>query len=151
MFYFPPPAFFFELQLDGGNEADAQFQEISGIEARMETEPYKEGGQNHFVYLLPVRTQFQPLVLKRGVADKDSKLWDWVEKTLIRDANLDNKIERKDITVRLLNPEDTGQALVTWTFQKAFPTKWSISSLNAQQNAVSIETIELVYETFSRQ
>jgi phage tail-like protein len=45
---------------------DIRFQEVSGLNATMELEALKEGGENRFVHQLPVRTSYSELVLKRG-------------------------------------------------------------------------------------
>ena len=45
---------------------DIKFQEVTGLNATMEMEAIKEGGENRFVHQLPGRTSYSELVLKRG-------------------------------------------------------------------------------------
>ncbi len=57
---YPPSAFSFTVMVAGtgtalqlGGMADGSFQEASGLEAKIETEPVSEGGENGFVHQLP--------------------------------------------------------------------------------------------------
>ncbi len=59
---YPPSAFSFTVMVAGtgtalqlGGMADGSFQEASGLEAKIETEPVSEGGENGFVHQLPLR------------------------------------------------------------------------------------------------
>ena len=49
--------------------------------------------------------------------------------------------------VKLLNEEH--QPLLTWHVVNAFPTKWAVSDLNATNNAIVIETLQLFYQYFT--
>ena len=57
-------------------------------------------------------------------------------------------IQLRDVLLHLLNAN--GEALATWTFQDAYPVKWSLSDLKAQESVLAIETLELAYSTFRR-
>jgi phage tail-like protein len=39
--------------------------------------------------------------------------------------------------------------LMTWHIVNAYPTKWTVSDLNASNNAVMIETLQLFYQYFT--
>jgi phage tail-like protein len=47
----------------------------------------------------------------------------------------------------LLN--EAHQPVMTWEVIHAWPKKWSLSDLNAEQNALAIETFELQYQYFN--
>ena len=51
--------------------------------------------------------------------------------------------------VILLN--EKGEPLRTWKISHAIPKKWLISDLNANENALVIETMELSYRYFTIQ
>ena len=38
--------------------------------------------------------------------------------------------------------------LVTWHLVNAYPTKWSVSDLNAGENAVVVESLDISYSYF---
>src|SRR6202000_250230 len=50
-----------------GDTVDVKFQSVTGLDSTLETETIKEGGENLFTHVLPVRRKFGPLVLKRGL------------------------------------------------------------------------------------
>jgi phage tail-like protein len=140
----PPVSFHFRVDVLGlgDGDADARFQEVTGLSREVSVEELAEGGENRFVHKLPGRARYGNLVLKRGLA-KGSKLHAWCESAI---GSLD--IQPKTVTVSLLNEEH--QPLVSWSFERAWPVKYSVSDLKAQDNALSIETLELAYSRFSQ-
>ncbi len=73
---------------------------------------------------------------------KDSNLINWC-----LDAIESFIFEPIDLTVKLLNEEH--EPLVTWNVVHAYPVKWKVSDLNAEENKIAIETIELAYNYFT--
>jgi len=119
---------------------DIGFQSVTGLDATIETETIKEGGENHFEHVIPMRRKYGPLTLKRGLLKPgDSGLTKW-----FKDA-FDNELIRpvKTVTVSLLNEEHN--PLMTWTLTNVWPRSWKIGTLDAEQGAVLIETLELNY------
>ncbi|MCX6853931.1 MAG: phage tail protein, partial [Verrucomicrobia bacterium] len=53
--FYPPVAFAFRLQMVGAASQvdETGFQEVSGLSVEMETEAYREGGQNLYSHKLP--------------------------------------------------------------------------------------------------
>ena len=142
--YYPPVGFHFkvEFSLDGVQEADARFQEVSGLTAELGIEEITEGGENRFVHRLPTRAKYSNLVLKRGMLN-DSKLIQW-----FRDAVESFTFEPVDVLVTLLNEKN--EPLAGWSFVNTWPVKWTISDFKAQEGAIVVETIELAYKYFTR-
>lgn len=140
--YYPPVGFHFKVELSGvspdGN--DVRFSEVSGLSVERATEEIAEGGENRFIQKYPERNKYPELVLKRGLLVR-SALWDWVEECLQND-----QLTPRDLDIKLLNEEH--EPLITWHVQKAFPTKWSISDLNATSNAVVVESLQFFYQSF---
>ncbi|MEM7659671.1 MAG: phage tail protein [Bacteroidota bacterium] len=144
--YFPPAAFNFAITVFGQNGPDAEFQEVSGISMELEFEEIAEGGKNGQKYRIPNRTKYPNLVLKRGLVVPGSELANWARET-IQDFK-SKTLETRDIQVDLMN-EDHSEALMSWSFVKALPIKWSISDFNAQQNGLVTETMEFVYDSIN--
>ncbi len=141
--YFPPIGFLFEVSFDDISETsrDNRFQSVSGLSVDIETEQFTEGGENRFKHTLPVRSKFPNLVLKRGMlVDSDVVQW-------CRDAIESFVFNPSDITVTLL--DEAHAPLVTWNIVHAYPVKWSIADLNAEESKVVIETLELNYQYFT--
>ena len=141
--YYPPVSFHFKVEFNGisTQETDIQFQSVAGLSVDIETEEFAEGGENRFKHKFPVRTKFPNLVLKRGLVT-DSKLIDWC-----RDAIESFQFQPIDLTVKLLNEKH--EPLVTWNVVHAYPVKWAVADLNAEENKLSVETIELAYNYFT--
>jgi phage tail-like protein len=139
---YPPAGFHFkvEFQVSNVTDGDARFMEVGGLSRELGVEEYTEGGENRFVHRLPLRAKYGNLVLKRGVL-KDSGLIDWFRNAI---ENFD--FEPADVVVTLLNEEH--EPLMGWSFAKAWPVKWAVSDLKAQDNAIAVESIELAYQYF---
>ncbi len=139
---YPPVSFHFKVEFNGisSQDKDVQFQSVSGLSVDIETEEFAEGGENRFKHKFPVRSKFPNLVLKRGMVT-DSQLIKWC-----RDAIESFDFAPVDLTVKLLN--ENHEPLVTWNVVHAYPIKWDVAELNAEQSKVTIETIELAYNYF---
>src|SRR2546423_11216984 len=117
-FDYPPVAFHFVVGFDGvpsdskWPDADASFQEVSGIRVQSGTEAVREGGVNQFVHRLPKPPTYSNLTLKRGVVVAASPLATWVAATL--GSLLTNPITPRDLFVILRN--ENGNPLILWKF-----------------------------------
>jgi len=138
---FIPLSFIFRAGLEDGKPDDLQFQEVSGLSISMGTEDLMEGG-NQIVYKLPSRIQYENLILKRAIIPDKSEIAKWCRKTL--DGGISRKIELKNLKIELLSPTKM-KPLMKWSVEGAYPIKWEISSLNAQESALVIETMEFVF------
>jgi phage tail-like protein len=149
--YYPPGAFYFSVNVIGvvGAAAlptgiDNSFEEVSGITAEFETEEIAEGGENRFKHRLPAQAKYSNLVLKRGVVTIDSFLAEWCGETIGGGF----PILKQHILVTLLN--ESGIPSVAWAFVNAWPVKWEVSDLNAQENKILTESLEFSYNYFER-
>lgn len=140
---YPPVSFYYLVSFNGIGDStiDTQFQSVSGLSASVTTEKVKEGGENRFEHVMPVRASYSDLTLKRGLV-KDSKLIKWFTDTFET-----MQVQPVTLDIMLLNKE--AEPLVSWNVVHAWPKKWSISDFDAEQNAIAIETLELHYRTFS--
>lgn len=141
--YYPPVGFHFKVEVQNlpANDNDVRFTEVSGLSVEMGTEEIAEGGENRFIQKYPTRTKYPELVLKRGLL-VNSEILTWIRQCLEY-----YKIQPKNIFIKLLNEEH--QPLLTWNVVNAYPTKWSVSDLNASNNAVVIESLQLFYQYFT--
>jgi phage tail-like protein len=153
MDYYPPGAFYFSVQVLGSatpltlpTDIDASFQEVSGIQAELQVEEVVEGGENRFVHHLPRQGKYPNLSLKRGVVTRSSFLAEWAGLTI--GSRLTLPIVTQNLLVTLLGEE--GVPLVAWAFVNAYPVKWDVAALDAQDNKILTETLELSYNYFER-
>ena len=141
--YYPPVAFHFKVEVLGlpANDNDVRFTEVSGLSVEVATEEVAEGGENRYVQKYPTRKKYPELVLKRGLLTS-SEVVKWIEKNLAGD-----QLELKNVDVKLLNEEH--EPLMTWHVANAYPTKWTVSDLNATSNAVAVESLQLFYQYYT--
>ena len=135
----PIPAFRFEISL--GDLRVAGFSEVGGLSLELEPQEYAEGGINTHLHKFPGRTKQTNITLKRGIVDR--KMWDWFYDFTI------GKVKFRDVSIRLRDPSG-GQVVMEWQIVDAFPVKWSGPELNATQNSVAVESLELAHEGLKR-
>ncbi|HWX65692.1 MAG TPA: phage tail protein [Rhodanobacter sp.] len=113
------------------------FSECTGIEMAMAPEEYKEGGRNGGLLKFPTRVTWSNLTLKRGLANS-TELWDWHYGFAIGEG------QRRDGMITLLDEQRSTRCI--WYFTRGLPIKYTGPALNATQNNVAIETIEIAHE-----
>jgi len=139
--FYPPVNFHFRVT-DLGGDIDMDFREVSGLNAQLQTESLKEGGENTFEHTMPVRVKYTDVVLKRGVVSAgQSALTRW-----LKDGYENFRFQPKDFMVQLLN--ENHEPLMVWKVVHALPKNWKFSDFNAERGEVLIETLELSYNYF---
>lgn len=152
----PLPGYRFVLTLDPGDAylppAQAQlvplvaagaFEEVSGLSAELEVVTYPEGGVNGYVHQLPLRHSWGRITLRRGVV-RDPGLWSWYEAGLTQSLGA-----RRDGVVIVLTPD--GMPAVAWSFKAGLAARWTGPTLQAEQNAVAVESIEIAHQGLTRE
>lgn len=143
--YYPPVGFHFRVEFTflPSESKDARFQEVSGLGAELGVEEVVEGGENRFTHRLPTYAKYSNLILKRGLL-ADSELIDWC-----KNAIENFEFEPATVNVTLLNEQHQPLA-DTYSFVNAWPVKWTVSDLKAQDNSIVVETLEIAYNYFTR-
>jgi phage tail-like protein len=119
------------------NPVDIRFQRVSGLSANVELGSVNEGGQNLYTHRLPRRVTYGNLVLERGFV---------VTSGLNVELNVTMSLFKflpSNVMVTLLSEE--GAPISGWMFIKAFPVRWQTADLNANEDRVLIDTLELAY------
>ncbi len=117
------------------------FSEVTGLQAEVEIEDYREGGLNSYVHRRPGPARYPAnLVLRRGVTDGEA-LAGWH-----RDVR-QGIVERRNVTILLRNA--SGAIVKAWTLEKAFPVRWGGPELRADSNTVAVESLELAHCGFA--
>jgi phage tail-like protein len=131
----PYAAFNFIVEIE--NVTVAGFHEVSGLTTETDAIDYRNGDEENIVRKLPGLKKVTPIAMKRGYTDS-IELWEWRKKVL------DGKTERQSGSVVLL--DEARQAVLRWNFREGWPSKWEGPSLNAKNNEVAIETLEIQHE-----
>lgn len=113
------------------------FSECSGLEMSLKVEEYREGGRNSTVLKFPTRVEWTNITLKKGMG-AGTALWDW------HYGFVEGRGKRRDGIIALLTDLHVPNNI--WYFRRGLPVKYSGPSLNATQNNVAIESIEIAHE-----
>jgi phage tail-like protein len=137
----PVLGFNFKVEISGVFVAG--FSDVSGLQAEIEVQEYREGGVNEYIHKRAGPTRYPSnLVLKRGITD-NTELWSWY-----RDV-MRGTIKRKPIDVVLMS--SSGDEKRRWKLQNAYPVKWTGPDLKATAAEVAVEALELAHEGLAPQ
>jgi phage tail-like protein len=132
--------FNFLVELDG--IAQVSFAECTGLSSTTEVIEYREGGDNTTVHVLPGKTAYGAITLKRGV-DASTLLWDW------RQQIVDGQVVRKNGSIVVFDLANSTEVM-RWHFVRAWPSKWEGPAFNAKGNDIAVDTLELRHEGLTR-
>lgn len=131
------PFLVFRFEVSFTGFAKAGFSECTGLQLETEVETYQEGGRNTHERKFPTRTKQSPLVLKRGIVDR--QLWNWYADLV------QGKLVRRSATIQV--KDYSGQATVMeFEIKDCFPIKWVGPDLNAKADNIAVETLELAHD-----
>lgn len=128
----------FHFQVEWGG-TKIGFTEISGLDVETEVVEYRDGSSPEYSKIkMPGMQKFSNITLKRGTFASDNEFYAWWNTVKL------NTIERRDITISLLNEEH--EPVVTWKVKNAWPIKIQSTDLKADGNEVAIESMEIAHE-----
>jgi phage tail-like protein len=132
----PFRGFNFRVEID--STAVAGFRECSGLSATTDPVDYREGTDIPLnVRKLPGLRKFSNITLKRGFTD-NQELWNWYKNVL------NGRDDRRDGSIIL--QDEQHHDVLRWNFEHGFISKYEGPSLNATNNEVAVETIEICAE-----
>lgn len=133
---YPVPKFHFRVEWGGTRIG---FTEVTGLEVSTDVIEYRDGVSPDYSKIkMPGMQKYGNITLKRGTFKADNEYFNWWNTVAL------NTIERRDITISLLN--ETHEPVVVWKIKNAWPVKVQSTDLKADGNEVAIETIELAHE-----
>ena len=131
----PYSAFNFRIEIDGITVAG--FSECSGLTTETDHIEYRTGDEDITVTKLPGLRKYPNIVLKRGYTSA-KELWEWRKNVII------GKTDRRSGSITLL--DEGRKPALEWKFTAGWPCKWEGPTLNAKNNEVAIETLEICHE-----
>lgn len=131
----PYTAFNFIVEIDGVTVGG--FSECTGLQTETPPIEYRHGAEDITVRKLPGLRKYPNIVLKRGFTT-GKELWEWRKKVI------NGKTERRSGSITLL--DEARQKALEWKFREGWPSKWDGPTLNAKNNEVAIETLEICHE-----
>jgi phage tail-like protein len=138
---YPLSKFHFQVEWGG---TSIGFTEVSGLTVETEMIEYRHGASPEYHKTrMPGMQKHSNITLKRGSFKGDNEFYAWWNTVSL------NEIERRDITISLLNEKH--EPVVVWKVKNAWPVKVQATDLKSDANEVAIETLELVHEGLSIQ
>jgi len=132
---------FFNLTIDG--VPCGIFTGCSGISLEInvakQVQATKEG--KHYEIKIPGRTKYGTLSMKRGTTD-DLKLHEWFQQVV------DGKMQEATKTVGVTVLDSEFKPMAKFSFDGCWPSKLSVSDLNAANDEIIVEDISIVYGAF---
>lgn len=138
------------------------FSEVSGLDAGVETEEYREGGFNAAPRVFPKWGAYSKVVLKRGTTP-DPSLWDWYYQVLRGDKAAQRKnglIVLTDkglgITAATGGPSPLGLPVLdklpiaVWYLTRGLPERLQGPTLSGAGNEIAVESVEIAHEGLVR-
>jgi phage tail-like protein len=131
----PYSSFNFVVEIDG--VIVGGFAECGGLTTETDVIEYRNGDEDITVRKLPGKAKYTNITLKRGYT-ASRELWEW------RRQVIGGRTQRKSGTVQLL--DEARQPALKWNFREGWPSKWEGPALNAKNNEVAIESLEIAHE-----
>lgn len=146
----PYKNFKFRVKWDGRYVAGVS--KVGALKRSTEVVEHREGGDPSTGRKSPGRSKFEPITLERGVTH-DLDFEQWANKVWNFGAGLGVEVSladfRKDIIIELYN--EAGQLAKAWRVFRCWVSEFqSLPDLDANANAVAIETIKLENEGWER-
>ena len=135
----PLPKFYFSVQL--GDDKDVTFQEMTGLQAETKAIEYRHGNSPIFSPIkMPGLSSAGNVTMKKGIFAKDTRFFAWS-----LDVKKRESFKRRVVVINLL--DEDGRPKMTWTLNNAWPTKVTGTDLKSDGNEVTVESIEIAFET----
>jgi phage tail-like protein len=130
----------------------AGISKVSALKRSTEPVEHREGGDPSTIRKSPGRTKYEAITLERGVTH-DLEFEKWANKVWSYGAGLGSEVSlkdfRKDIILEMYN--EAGQLAISYKIYRCWVSEYqSIPDLDANANAVAIQTIKLENEGWER-
>ena len=140
----------FRLKWEGRYVAGVS--KMSALKRTTEVVKHRDGGDPNTSRKSPGRTEFEALTLERGKThDLEFQAWAdkiWIQGSVLG-AELSLKDFRKDIIVEVYN--EAGQLAIAYRVYRCWVSEYqALPELDANANAVAIETLKLENEGWER-
>jgi phage tail-like protein len=132
----PYASFNFRVEIEGVTAAG--FSECHGLEASVDVIEYREGNDRiNSARKLPGLVRYPHIILKRGLT-QDKSLWQWFQSVV------NGEVQRSNGSIVLMDAAHN--EVMRWNFTAGWPSKWAGPPLNAKNNEIAIETLEIQHE-----
>lgn len=136
----PLTSFNFIVDIQG---VKAGFSEVGGLSTETDVVEYRNGDEEPHMRKIPGKAKYTNISCKRGYTSQFVDLWQW------RLPVIQGKTQRRGGTITLL--DEGRKPAIVWKFFEGWPSKLAGPALNAKNNDVAIEEMEIAVERLERE
>jgi phage tail-like protein len=142
----------FKFRVKWDNKVVAGVNKVTALKRTTEVVENREGGSNSVATRSPGRTKYEPITLSRG-RTHDPEFQRWAERVWSMGGGEGAEVMlanfRKDLILEFCN--EAGQVAMSFKIRRAWVSEYqALPELDANANAVAIETIKLEHEGWER-
>jgi phage tail-like protein len=145
----PYKNFKFRVRFSTSPDPVAGLSKMSPIKKTTEAIEWREADGSSLVRKMPGRTKCEAVTLEAGLTH-DRAFLEWAEKVNSPqgDASSSLKDYRREVIIEVLNMQ--GTKVMSFTLHRAWPAEFqALPEMDANANAVAIQTLKLEYEGFT--
>ena len=148
----PYKNFKFRIKFEGRTDPVAGISKVSALKRTTEVVKHREGGDPSSSRKSPGRSEYEPITLERGVTH-DVEFEQWANKVWNYGSGLGSEVSLKDfrrnLTIEIYN--EAGQLALAYKVYRCWVSEYqAVPDLDANANAVAIQTIKLENEGWER-
>ena len=123
---------------------------VGALKRTTEVVTHRNGGENSTDHKSPGRTSYDGLTMERGIThDLEFEKWANMVHPYVGDASMDLVNYKKDLTLEVMN--EKGHVALRYFLYDCWVSEFtSVPDLDANANAVAIETIKVELEGWER-
>ncbi|MEV7418824.1 phage tail protein [Streptomyces sp. NPDC089919] len=129
----------FSVVVDNGEYDLGSWAQVQGLDVQWKMADYRAGDSGNDRWFFPGFTEYTPLKLTRAACSDSEKVKDWLNC---------NSFSSKGNTGEIILMDPHNKKVISWTMRRIVPVKWSITSFEAGQSKVALETLELQHLGF---
>ena len=122
---------------DDGKAVSGSFTEVSGLDLEISPIEYRNGSEDITVRKMPGLAKYTNITCKRGITG-DLDFWNWIL------SGVQGQLQRADGAVALL--DENRVEVMRWNFRRGWACKYTGPGLNAANNEIAMETLEIAHE-----
>ena len=148
----PYKNFKFRVLWEGTTTPVAGISKVGALKRTTEVVKHREGNDPSSSRKMPGRTEYEAITLERGVTH-DTEFEKWANKVWNYDSGLGAEVSLKDFRRNILIEvyNEAGQLALRYKVYRCWVSEFqAVSDLDANANAVAIQTIKLENEGWER-
>lgn len=147
--YDPYKNFKFRIKTEEGRTV-LGVSRVGALRRTTEVVSHRSGGENSYDHKSPGRSSYEAITLERGIThDREFEAWARSVHSYAGDAAMDLVNYKRELTLEVLN--ERGQVALRYFLHDCWVSQYTaVPELDANANAVAIESIQLELEAWER-